>query len=168
MSTLHATVLTALKQKGWAYHEVKDFEVVELKFEAYHGKVELHVQSFSEAHLIAVVANASSVVPRTHRMRTAELLMRANKELNLGNFEMDWDSGLVMYRQSNMFPKHRYDSNLIVGLIQNAVAEMDRMTPLLGELLNSSKEMLPFLGIPDLLKREDLLPPVPEPEEDAS
>ena len=137
-------------------------EVVEVSFEAYHGKVPLHLQSFGEAHILAVVANATITVPNTHRNRTAELLMRANKELNLGNFEMDWDSGLVMFRQSNVFPRHRYDADLIINLVHNAIAEMDRMTPFLGELCKTTKPMLPLLNIPDLLKRADLLPVVPE------
>lgn len=159
MSALHAAVLNAFKSRGWAYREVPGMEVVEASFEAYHGKVPLHVQAFAEAHIVSVVANASLTVPATHKARAAELLMRANKELNVGAFEMEWDAGVVMFRQANVFPKHRHDEELIVSLVHNAIAEMDRMTPFLGELCKTTGAMLPLLDLKQLLQREDLLPP---------
>lgn len=165
MSALHAAVINAFKSQKWAYREVPDMEVIEASFEAYHGKVPLHVQSFGEMHIVSVVANATLTVPTTHRARTAELLMRANKDLNVGAFEMDWDAGLVMYRQTNIFSKHRYDEGLITNLVHNAIAEMDRMTPFLGELLKTTGAMLPLLDLRQLLQREDLLPPAPPEEE---
>ncbi len=164
MSTLHVSVLNAFKSRAWSYREVPNTKVIEASFEAYHGKIPLHVQSFAEAHIVAVVSQASINVPPTHKHRAAELLMRANKELNLGNFEMEWDSGTVMFRMSNVFASHRYDENIIANLVHNAIAEMDRMTPYLGVLCQTSKAMLPLLDLPALLKRADLLPVVPEVE----
>lgn len=162
MSLLHAAVLNAFKSQGWDCREVPGVEVVESSFEAYHGKVPLHVQSFGAAHIVSVVASASMSVPPTHRPRAAELLMRANKELNVGAFEMDWDAGVVLFRQSNIFPRHRYDEELIANLVHNAIIEMDRMTPFLGELCRTSQAMLPLLDLRQLLRREELLPPVPD------
>ena len=162
VSALHAAVLNAFRSQGWDCREVPGVEVVEAHFEAYHGKVPLHVQSFGAAHIVSVVANASMNVPPTHRARAAELLMRANKELNVGAFEMEWDAGVVMFRQSNIFPNHRYDAELIASLVHNAIVEVDRMTPFLGELVRTTHAMLPLLNLRQLLQREDLLPPAME------
>jgi hypothetical protein len=63
-----------------------------------------------------------------------------------------------------VFPKHRHDEDLIIGLVENAIAEMDRMTPYLGELCKTSVPMLPLLDLKQLLAREDLLPAAPEEE----
>lgn len=161
MSALHAAVINAFKSQNWSYREVPDMEVIEASFEAYQGKVPLHVQSYGDAHIVSVVANATLTVPNTHRTRAAELLMRANKDLNVGAFEMEWDAGLVMFRQTNVFSKHRYDEGLIANLVHNAIAEMDRLTPYLGELLKTTGAMLPLLDLRQLLQREDLLPPDP-------
>jgi len=160
MSPLHAAVLNAFKSRGWLYREVPGMEVVESGFDAYHGRVLAHVQSFAEAHIVTVVANASVTVPASHRNRAAELLMRVNKELSLGAFEMEWDTGHVMFRQGNIFPELRSDEPAIAGLVHNAVGEMDRLTPFLGELCRTRKEMLPLLDVAALLKREELLAPV--------
>ena len=161
MSLLHAAVLNAFKSRGWLYREVPGMEVVESGFDAYHGRVLAHVQSFPGAHFVVVVANASATVPASHRNRAAELLMRVNKELSLGAFEMDWDAGHVMFRQGNVLPEHHPDEGVIAGLVHNAVGEMDRLAPFLGEVCRTRKEMLPLLDVAALLEREDLLPQVP-------
>jgi hypothetical protein len=161
MPSLHAAVLNAFKQQGWACAEVPGMTVVESQFEAYHSKIALHLQSYDEAQILSVVANVSITVPHTHKSRAAELLMRVNRELNLGNFEIDWDSGTVMFRQSQVFANQQFEPTIIVSLVHNALAEVDRITPYLGILCKTVPSMLPMLSIPDLLLREDLLPPVP-------
>jgi hypothetical protein len=162
MSALYAAALEAFKTQGWHYREVPGMEVFESDFEAHHTKVPLHVQIYGDAHVASIVAMATVTVPNTHRLSAAELLMRTNKELNIGNFEMDWDSGTVLFRATNIFPPHRYDQRIIASLVHSAIAEMDRLTPYLGEVCQTPKGELILLRVPDLMKREDLLPPVPE------
>jgi len=159
MSALYAATLTTFKAQGWHYREVSGMEVIEADFEAHHTKVPLHVQIYGEAHIASVVATASFQVPSSHRLQTAELLMRTNKELNLGNFELDWDVGSVMFRISNIFPPHRYDERILASLVHTTIAEVDRLTPFLGEVCQTPKGELLLLSVRDLMKREDLLPP---------
>ncbi len=168
MSALHAAVLNAFKSRAWAYREVKGMEVIETDFEAYHTKVPVHVQSHGEMQILTVVASATLKVPDTHRARAAELCMRVNRDLNIGAFEMEWDTGLLMFRQANVFPPHRHDTDIITSLVHNAVIEMDRMTPYLGELCRTTRDMLPLLDLSQLLKREELLPPGDPVEEPAA
>jgi hypothetical protein len=164
MSALHAAVLNAFKNMGWQYRAVPNAEVVESWFEAHHTKVFLHAQTHAEAGIVTVVSNGSFNVPKTHLKATAELLMRSNKELNLGNLEIDWDSGQVMFRVSNIFPANRHDERIIASLVHAAVAEMDRVTPYLAELCRLGTGELLLLNIPELMAREDLLPDVAAPK----
>jgi len=159
MSALHAAALKAFKAQGWSHTEVSGMEVVEMAFEAHHAKIPVHAQSYGDAGIISVVAQAAMPVPRTHRLPAAEMLMRVNKELNVGNFELDWDEGRVMFRVKNTSPTGHYDENILAGLVHLAIAEMDRLTPFLGEICRVSKSELPLLRVPDLLRRSDLLPP---------
>lgn len=165
MSALHAAVLNVFKETNWACRQVPGMEVVEADFEAHHAKVPLHVQSFGDSGIVSVVAQASFPVPRSHYLPAAELLMRTNKELNLGNFELDWDNGLVMFRLTNVFPLNRFDEQIIRSLIHSAVAEMDRLTPFLSEVCRTPVAKMPLLSIPLLLQREELLPAVDLPED---
>ena len=167
MSALHAAVLNAFKSMGWEYHVVPDAEVVETWFEAHHTKVLVHAQSHAEAGIVSVVSNGSFPVPDTHCKAACELLMRTNKELNLGNFEMDWDSGQVMFRVSNIFSPNRFDERIIASLVHASVAEIDRLTPYLAEVCRTLAAALPLLDIPELMARDDLLPDVPAPDSPA-
>lgn len=162
MSALHAAVINAFKSMGWQYRVVPDVEVVECWFEAHHAKVLLHAQTHAEANLVSVVSNASFTVPKTHLKAVAELLMRSNKELNLGNLEVDWETGQVMFRVANLFSPHRHDERIIASMVHTAVAEMDRLTPFLAEVCRLGTGELLLLDIPELLAREDLLPAIPE------
>ena len=162
MSSLHQAVLNAFQKQGWACTEVAGMTVVESQFEAYHSKIALHLQSYEEPHILNVVGHVSLTAPNTHKSRAAELLMRVNRDLNLGNFELDWDRGAVMFRQSQIFSiQQPVDATIIVNLVLNTLAEVDRITPYLGTLFKTSPTLLPMLNLPDLLLREDLLPPVP-------
>jgi hypothetical protein len=165
MSALYAATLNTCKSNQWHYREVPDREVIEADFEAYHTKVALHVQCFGDAHTLSVVSRASFPYPPSHRLKVAELLMRTNQELTLGNFEMTWDSADVLYRISNIFPPHRYDTSVIATLVHNSIAEMDRLTPFLAELCKQPAASLILLNIPELLARQELLPPAPEQTE---
>ncbi len=147
---------------GWQYRAVPDVEVVECWFEAHHAKVLLHAQTHAEANLVSVVSNASITVPKTHLKAVAELLMRSNKELNLGNLEVDWETGQVMFRVANLFSPNRHDERIIASMVHTAVAEMDRLTPFLAEVCRLGTGELLLLNIPELLAREDLLPVIPE------
>ena len=162
MTALFQTVLDAFKKRGWHYHVVADREVVEAAFEAHHGKVQAHIQVFGEAHLVTVVAYAGSRSPVTHRSRVAELLMRTNEELNLGGFEMRWESGEVLFRVSNVFEAGSYPEAVLAALVHAAVAETDRLNGFLGWLCQCPARDLIRVDVAGLLRREDLLPPVPE------
>lgn len=161
-SALLSTTISAFRAQGWAFRPVTGVEVIESDFEAHHAKVPLHVQAHDEAGVVSVVARASLPVPSSHRLAVCELLMRTNKELNVGNFEIDWDDGTVMFRVTNIFQPGQAEPRVIAGLVHTAVAEMDRLTPFLGEVCRTPKGELLLLDIPRLMRRTELLPPVPE------
>ncbi len=163
MSPLYAATLQAFKTRGWHFREVPGREVVETDFEAHHTKVPLHVQIFGEARMASVVARASFPFPPSHRAKVAELLMRTNQQLTLGNFEMDWDGGTVLFRMTNVFPPQNADQDILAAMVHAAIAEMDRLTPFLGEVCRAPARALALLNVTELMAREDLLPPEPEP-----
>ena len=164
MSALYAATLQAFKARHWHYREVSGQEVIEADFEAHHTKVPLHVQVFGEAHMASVVSRASFTVPATHRAKVCELLMRTNQQLTLGNFEMSWDGGEVFFRVTNVFPANRQDEAILAAMVHAAVAEMDRLTPFMGEICRLAPPELMLLKVKELMAREDLLPPPPEAE----
>lgn len=162
-SPLHQAVLGAFEAQGWSFHQVPGQTVVEAAFEAHHGKVSLHVQSHEEAGLVSVVAQCSVRIEPAWRAPAAQLLMRANESLNLGALELVWDQGSALFRVGSLFPREQPQPRLIAALVHAAVAEVDRLTPLLGEMCRHPAIEWGPAEIRALLAREDLLPPAPEP-----
>jgi hypothetical protein len=160
-SPLYQQVLKTFRTQKWAFREVKEQLVVESEFEAFQSKILLHVQVYPNTWVASVVAQVPREVPRSHRLAVCELIMRTNQELNVGNFELMWDEGKVLFRLTNLFAKDGHCEDLITGMIHTAVAEADRFIGFLAEVVNCPKLELAFLKIPQLMRREDLLPQPP-------
>ncbi|NRB75592.1 MAG: hypothetical protein HRU46_14615 [Verrucomicrobiales bacterium] len=166
-SELFATVLSTFETNGWNYSEVSGREVIRAGFEAHHTRVNLHVQVFEPLAAISVVAESpNQVTDPAKRERLVELIMRVNKTLTVGNFELDWDTGQLMFRATNLFATPQGEPSIIQGLVHNAVGEMDRIAPMESIVLAAEGAELASLKIEDLLQRQDLLPEIPSSESD--
>lgn len=163
-SELYSTTLGVFRSAGWSFAEVEGREVLRAGFEAHHTRVDLHVQVFEKLRAVSVVAESSlrSAEP-VRRERLAELAMRVNQSLTVGNFEMNWDEGGLVFRVTNLFPSPQGDPAIIENLVHNTVAEMDRIAPVEAMIHQAEGADLAALDIPALLGRDDLIPDVPEP-----
>lgn len=164
-SQLFTTVKKTFTAAGWAFTAVAGREVIRAGFEAHHARVELHLQVFEELAAVSVVSES----PRRtgsplHRERLAELAMRVNRALTVGNFEIDWDEGRLAFRVTNLFPHPEGDPSIIRGLVHTAVGEMDRIAPIEAIILQAQGIDLAGLDLRRLLAREDLLPEVGMPD----
>lgn len=165
-SELYSTVLQAFADAGWAYSEVEEREVVRAGFEGHHTRVELHVQVFEPLAAVSIVSESAAFAPDPiHRDRLAELAMRVNSTLTVGNFELDWDGGRLLFRTTNLFPMPQGDLTIIQGMIHNTVGEMDRIAPLESMILQSEGAELAGLDLEELIHRKDLIPDIPEKPE---
>ena len=164
-SDLFRAVEGAFGRMGWAARRVPGREVLEAEFEVHHGRVRVHAQAFAEIGAVNVVATAGHQVPDSRSGVVAELLMRTNKELTIGAFELDCDEGRVLFRAANVFSGGMASGEIIASLVHTALAETDRLIPFLTLVLRMSAEELGRLNLKLFLQREDLLPPVPEAAE---
>ena len=161
-TTVFEAIQSAFRRMEWQSRRVENQAVLEADFEVHHTKVRIHVQAFEPLNAVSVVATASNRAPESRFGLAAELVMRTNHELTIGAFELDYDTGMIMFRASNIFPPHRIDERIIASLVHSALAEMDRITPFLTLVMRMTPEELAKLNLKLFLQREDLLPPVPE------
>lgn len=167
-SPLYSSIKKAFESAGWNFAEVDGREVIRAGFEAHHTRVDLHVQAFEKLATASVVSESvQETTDPAKRERLAELAMRVNETLTVGNFEMNWDRGRLIFRLSNIFQTPEGDVSIIQGLIHNTVGEMDRIAPLISMIHQCDGPSLAALNIPIMMTREDLLPPV-EVEENES
>ena len=168
-SALFDTVKTTFDSENWSYTLVENREVILAGFEAQHLKVELHVQVFEEIEAISVVSeSAKTTFSAALRERLAELILRTNQTLTVGNFEMSWDDGRVLFRASNLFPDGEGDPEIIVGMVNSTISEMDRLAPMMDILFEAEKctdGELGALSIPVLMEKDtESLPNQPQEE----
>lgn len=160
------SVIDAFGKQGWHCETVENREVVTSAFEAHHTHIHLHAQAFPNLNALSVVAESPMAFEARRLPFALELVMRANKQLTLGNFEYDLDRSLVVFRITNLFEKEFYDPDIISSMVHCSIAELDRIVPLASVINRTADDLLDDLSIPLLLEREDLLPPVPEFDEE--
>ncbi len=164
-SKLYSTVKAAFDEEAWGYTEVPGREVIQAGFEGHNARVGLHVQVFPELQAVSVVSvSVRAMETPAKRERLAELVMRVNQALTVGNFEMDWDAGRLLFRVTNLFPTEEGDSGIVRGMVHNTIGEMDRIAPFESLIHQAEGSDLAGIDIVALLEREDLLPDVPVPE----
>jgi len=151
-SPLYGTLVRAFSEAAWDCTEVAGREVLRAGFEAHHTRVDLHVQVFAPLSAVSVVAESPFHTGEpARRERLAELAMRVNETLTVGNFELLWDSGRLAFRATNLFPSPEGDARIIQGLVQTAVGEMDRISPLVATIHRAPGPELAALQLPRLL-----------------
>jgi hypothetical protein len=160
------SVIEAFGTQGWHCEAVEGRDVIETSFEAHHTQVHCHAQVFPHINALSIVAETPIQFDEAHLLPGLELLMRANKQLTLGAFEYDFDRQHLVFRLTNLFDREKFDADIISSMVHCAIAELDRLTPLVGTLNRTGADVLDDVSIPLLLEREDLLPPVPEGAEE--
>jgi len=158
---LHS-VIDAFGKQGWHCEPIEGRDVITTAFEAHHTHIHLHAQAFTNLNALSIVAESPMSFDPERQTHALELIMRANKQLTLGNFEYDLDRSLIVFRITNIFEKELYDADIISSMVHCAIAELDRIVPLAGVINRTAHDLLEDISIPLLLEREDLLPPVPE------
>lgn len=136
--------------------------MVTTAFEAHHTHIHLHAQVFVNINALSIVAETPLEVDKKRKSLLLELLMRGSKQLTIGGFEYDLDRAQLVFRITNLFEKEVFDADIISSMVHCAIAELDRMVPMVGVLTRTKDDLLRDLSLPLLLEREDLLPPVPE------
>lgn len=166
-SPLLSAVQQTFTRMGWQFRRVEGREVLEADFEIYHTRTRVHAQVFAQLNAVSVIGTLAHKVPDSRSGTVGEMLMRTNKELTIGNFELDHDTGTVLFRATNIFPAGGADGSIIASLVHTTLAEVDRLTPFLTIILRMGPGELGALNLKTFLMREDLLPPVPDDESPA-
>ncbi len=168
-SLLFNTVKQTFDSENWSYTEVENREVLLAGFEGQHLKIKLHVQIFEEIGGISVVSESDrTTYSAVLRERLAELILRTNQTLTIGNFEMFWEEARIVFRASNLFPEGKGDASIIAGMVHSTISEMDRLAPMMDILFEAEKctdGKLAALSIPVLMETDEENLPDQSPEE---
>lgn len=104
-------------------------------------------------NFVSFYSEAPLVVPSEKRLAVAELLTRINFGLVVGNFEMDFDSGLVRYKTALDLNEVELEYGLLRGLVEPNVTLTDYYLPALKLVVEQN---LPPLEAIQQVEREDV------------
>ena len=165
MKKLIDSVKESFDAAGWSYSSPGRGDVIECQFDAHHCRVAVHAQVFEDFGALTVVGSPNVEVKSDRLAKGAELLMRSNLALNIGNHEMDWETGKVYFRATNVFTDRSNLGKVPQSLVHSAITESDRIAPQVTVLNRDTIPSGALVDIPELMAREDLIPPVPDEEE---
>jgi len=159
------SVMDAFGKQSWQFEHLEGQDVIQTAFEAYHTQVHMHAQAFPQLNALSVVGETPMEMDVEHEPVLLELLARANKKITLGSLEYDLDRAQLMFRITNLFERDKFDADIVSSMVHASIAEVDRITPYAAVIQQTPEELLDDLSVERLLMREDLLPPVPEENE---
>ena len=129
MALLLDTVTAFLKQDGWPYEQVENDTVVRVLFQGDHAQFACFAQTREEVHQFVFYSVCPVSVPEHKRVEMAEFITRANYDMVLGNFEMDFADGELRFKTSIDVEGTELTPELIKPLLYANVLMLDQYLP---------------------------------------
>jgi hypothetical protein len=154
MSTLISQVRALLDAEKLKFDEPNipinpDSEVIatfRMPVRGLHGEWICIVRVFPESERLLVYSILSENVPVERRPRLAELFVRINYGLVLGNFEMDWEDGEVRYKTSMDLESITPTATVVRNLIFSNFFSTDRYFDVIEEAIHTEQALADLLA----------------------
>jgi hypothetical protein len=125
-----------LKGKNWKYSEDKDSGIVSFYLGGTNGTTFYCAgQDEPDRHRFIFFSYCVANCPDTLRIKMAELLTRLNSVIFLGNFELNFETGIIKFKTSILYEGLDLNNKSIDNLIINNLAVMDDCTPAILKLI---------------------------------
>lgn len=137
--SLRSTVIEFLQEDDWDFEEAPDQAVLHLLFQGKHGKWRClaHISEADQQFCFYSISPVKASTVKTSMI--AELLMRLNWALSIGNFDLDFQSGEIRYKTSIDVDNSHLDSSLAKNLIYINVLTMDKCLPYIMSLIEDDE-----------------------------
>ncbi|AFY80784.1 YbjN domain-containing protein [Oscillatoria acuminata] len=130
-------ITEVLTQNNQPLYQWESDHVVSFPYQGKNEKWRCYADAREEMSLCCFYSIFPDAVPIEKRAPVAELLMRINYTLTVGNFEMDFEDGEVRFRTSIDVEGDRLSTQLFRQLTIANVTMMDRYLPAIRNLLKN-------------------------------
>jgi hypothetical protein len=129
MEEIFAAIIAFFQQDGWQVEP--DFEDWSLltSFQGTHGQWQCFAFLQQSPHQFVFYSICPITVTSESRLTMADFLTRANYNLLVGNFEMDFEDGEIRYKTSLNFEGSQLDDALLEQLAHINVVMMNQYLP---------------------------------------
>jgi len=139
MGVLVAAVRKALEDDGWPVWDTDEPDVIASAYQGENTLIVCVAQCGDDDRFLVFYSFCPLEVPPQRRMAVAEFLMRANHQMRLGNFEMDFEDGEVRFKTSLDTDGADLTPAMVRNLIAPNVLAMDRYVPGIALVLNEEE-----------------------------
>ncbi len=129
------SLILFFEKENWSFTLLKDKPTLVAHFEGEHGRWQCFAKAREEAKQFIFYSLCPVKVPLDKRPAVAELLMRVNSGMILGNWEMDYEDGEVRYKTSIDVKGDRLTHPVIKNLVYVNCRIMDKYLPGLCQVI---------------------------------
>ncbi len=135
-------IINFIKQKEWAYTEIKGKTIAIFGISGENGKFQCVADVREDEKRFIFLTICSANVPENKKRNICELLTRLNFGNFLGNFEMDYQDGEVRYKTSIYWGDKGLDVEVIEMLFMTNIITMDNSLPGIMNIIYSDSTPL--------------------------
>lgn len=133
--TLMTVVKQHLAKSDWKFTQVEGRNVLRLGCKGSDATWTCVAEVKEDRHFVGFYSILPMKAPSDKRLLAAEFLMRANYGLKLGNFEMDFSDGQVLYKTSVNVDGGALTTQMVDTLLTTNVMIVDRYLSGLAKVL---------------------------------
>jgi len=139
---LHDALVSFLNGENWEFSTNDDNTMLTLDFAGVNAKLRIYCIIREEHDQALFYTVCPFQVPEGQRPQIAELISRANSQVIIGNFELNYDSGEVRYKTSLEIPESAVSVEVLRPLLFTSAIMMDSFMPAVIAVLHGGKTPL--------------------------
>lgn len=128
-ATIFTTVREFFEREDWPIRQLDEDLALGMAFQGENGQFTCYAKALAELQQFVFYSFCPVNVPENKQMTVAELLVRINNGLIVGNFEFNFGSGQICYKTSIDVEGDRLSVALVEQLVYANVLTMDRYLP---------------------------------------
>jgi hypothetical protein len=142
---IYQAMLNFFSEDDWAFAKIKGEPTLRLAFKGKNGQWDCYAKAIDEREQFVFYSVCPVQVPNPKRETLSEFIARANYDMIIGNFELNFADGGIRYKTSIDVKGERLTSTLIKQLVYANVMMMDSY--LAGIKLVIESDVLPVDAI---------------------
>jgi len=135
---LYQAMLTFFSEEDWEFTKLQGRLILRLAFQGKNGQWNCFALANEERQRFVFYSICPLEIPSANRGAIAEFITRANYGIEIGNFELDFDSGEMRFKTSLDVTEDRITPALIKQLVYTNVLTIDQYLPGIQAVLDGA------------------------------
>ncbi len=161
--SIFSATMNFFTRENWQFTQVEEDSVLYMDFPGKNGIFTCYAKARETQQQLIFYSHCPIIVPESKLLSIAEFITRANYNMVIGNFELDFNEGEIRYKTSIDIEDMQLSYNCIKNLIYTNVNIIDKYLPGIISLIND--DVLPAFAINQIEQISNTSPSSSEPEQ---